>query len=346
MANGYSSGERRENVRKQLRDRKGRWIEMGLKVRFSLNNAYAVGKVTGIDGENDEVSVETPDGTTHKLGSKQLESIGAKATIPEQGEAPEQARILVGRTTQVEDPFASHPGTEIQEDVSWYGGNGYTVINGTLRGSGDIYDKPESEPVQKTTQTLRDAVNAYELTEDTTLYRGLGLFSEDTETSELLDSLQPGAVVEDKAFLSTATESSIAAEVSEGRGDTRVLFEINAPAGSKALDVDGFFKTYPSDDSSLLWDEGEIILPPGSKLRVDSRRFDEKTGNWYIKSTLLSGKRLKLPRMEEKAMIEDEKSPAKGSRERHLQDRLTWTPDQVTVTPPETKETEETPAES
>lgn len=92
MANGYSSTERRANVRKQLRDRKGRWIEMGLKVRFSLNSAYAVGEVTGIDGENDEVSVKTPDGTVHKLGSKQLESIGAKATIPENQDTPEERR--------------------------------------------------------------------------------------------------------------------------------------------------------------------------------------------------------------------------------------------------------------
>lgn len=84
MADGYSSTERRANVRKQLRDRKGRWIEMGLKVRFSLNTAYATGTVTGIDTENDEVSVETPDGVTHKLGSKELESIGAKATLPAQ----------------------------------------------------------------------------------------------------------------------------------------------------------------------------------------------------------------------------------------------------------------------
>ena len=88
MVDDYSSAERRANAKKQLRDRKGRWILMGGKVRFLLNGAYAVGEVTDIVQGTDTVSVKTPDGKTHKLGSKTLENVGAKASLPGKSAEP------------------------------------------------------------------------------------------------------------------------------------------------------------------------------------------------------------------------------------------------------------------
>jgi hypothetical protein len=88
MVGGYSSVERRANVKKQLRDRKGRWIEMGLKVRYLFNGKYVTGEVTGIDVEADEVTLKSPDGAVRVQKSKTLEGIGAKASLPGKEEKP------------------------------------------------------------------------------------------------------------------------------------------------------------------------------------------------------------------------------------------------------------------
>jgi hypothetical protein len=88
MVGGYSSVERRANVKKQLRDRKGRWIEMGLKVRYLFNGKYVTGEVTGINVEADEVTLKSPDGAARVQKSKTLEGIGAKASLPDEGEKP------------------------------------------------------------------------------------------------------------------------------------------------------------------------------------------------------------------------------------------------------------------
>jgi hypothetical protein len=81
VANGYTSAERSANAKKQLRDRKGRWIEMGARVRFLLNGVYTTGDVVGITPAADKVSVKTDDGKQHSLGSKALETVKQKADI-------------------------------------------------------------------------------------------------------------------------------------------------------------------------------------------------------------------------------------------------------------------------
>lgn len=85
MANGYTSAERRANVRKQLRDRKGRWIEMGAKVRFTLDGIERAGEIVDIDYDNDEalVAFRGKNGklTETKLKGRDLDVIANKATL-------------------------------------------------------------------------------------------------------------------------------------------------------------------------------------------------------------------------------------------------------------------------
>lgn len=91
MANGYTSAERAANAKKQLRDKKGRWVEMGGGVKFMLNGEWVSGNVTAIHPETGNVTVELTSGkykgksaTQH---AKNIETIPKKATLPEKGEA-------------------------------------------------------------------------------------------------------------------------------------------------------------------------------------------------------------------------------------------------------------------
>lgn len=123
MVDGYSSAERRANVRKQLRDRKGRWIEMGAKVRFMLNGRYETGTVTGIHEDDEEISVESPDGTTRRIRPKALESIGAKASLSrdedknKRNDDEESNRRDESKDTEEDDLDARILDLELEEDV-------------------------------------------------------------------------------------------------------------------------------------------------------------------------------------------------------------------------------------
>lgn len=84
MAKGPSSAQRRAAVAKQLRDKKGRWIEMGAKVRFLVNGIERVGEVVGLNGNDASVSYRGNNGKpmTAKINGKGLEVINSKASLP------------------------------------------------------------------------------------------------------------------------------------------------------------------------------------------------------------------------------------------------------------------------
>lgn len=84
MAKGPSSAQRRAAVAKQLRDRKGRWIEMGAKVRFLVNGVERVGEVVGINGNDASVTYRGNNGKpmTAKINGKGLDVVDSKASLP------------------------------------------------------------------------------------------------------------------------------------------------------------------------------------------------------------------------------------------------------------------------
>lgn len=90
MPNGYSPAERRANVKKQLRDRYGKWIEMGGKIKFLAGGLERIGDVLDIDGDYVVTEVETQPGGRKiraKVHRNNVEAVSAKANIrnPETG---------------------------------------------------------------------------------------------------------------------------------------------------------------------------------------------------------------------------------------------------------------------
>ena len=83
---------RSELVKKQLRDRKGRWVEMGAEAKVFLHDgSFLNGTVSGIKGEYATLSdVKKPDGTPHAgeldVHYTELEMISEKADLDDIGE--------------------------------------------------------------------------------------------------------------------------------------------------------------------------------------------------------------------------------------------------------------------
>jgi hypothetical protein len=116
-----------------------------------------------------------------------------------------------------------------------------------------------------TEQDLKDEINGIDnlidkdtLDEPTTLYRG---------TDEYGDA-QVGDTIDDKAFMSTSTDS----ETAEGFGDTVVA--IDAPAGTNAIDMNSALP----GGTGYTGNEEEYILDRGSSYTVT--RTETKAGEW------------------------------------------------------------------
>lgn len=79
----YTSYMRSVNARKQLRDRYGRWIEMGGIVKFRLLGKWFSGVVTDFSGSDVKINYRDENGSLSsiKLGRKEVESIPSKAVL-------------------------------------------------------------------------------------------------------------------------------------------------------------------------------------------------------------------------------------------------------------------------
>lgn len=91
MVKGFTSAERKAAVKKQLRDKKGRWIEMGAKVKFLFNGKETTGTVVGF--KDSSVSVETIDPDTKKTSlikvpANKVENLNAKASLDKNVKKP------------------------------------------------------------------------------------------------------------------------------------------------------------------------------------------------------------------------------------------------------------------
>lgn len=95
MANGNSTAARSARAKLQLRDSKGRWIEMG-RSRVTWYSSKAGKNLAGTamevtpDGKNAVVSVSNNDGssTNHVVAGKSLTIVESKVTLPSTGKEP------------------------------------------------------------------------------------------------------------------------------------------------------------------------------------------------------------------------------------------------------------------
>jgi hypothetical protein len=145
-----------------------------------------------------------------------------------------------------------------QQALTAYQSSGYRAMNGYLRTNSEMQDfytnsiesKADLDRHITNFDTLIDSIPPTET--DSTLYRGV-----QGKLADNLLTLQPGDSFEDKGYSSTTYDKGIATAFSKG-GATVV---INAPKGSKGLDVDRLF-----DEEAF---EFEVVLPRGTKFTVD-----------------------------------------------------------------------------
>ncbi|MDQ0962023.1 hypothetical protein QFZ66_005901 [Streptomyces sp. B4I13] len=126
--------------------------------------------------------------------------------------------------------------------------DGYTDMNKWLRFRTEP-DLVDEDQVQREVSVLTDLINVQDpTTSETTMYRGM--------RGNFLD-LREGDEFHDKGFVSTSKGEKAARKMLGVRGG--YFFTIRVPAGAQVLDVASI---------GARSDEGEIILPPGTKFRV------------------------------------------------------------------------------
>lgn len=153
--------------------------------------------------------------------------------------------------------------------LSDYVGADYRPMNNMLR------KEVEDTDVASEVATLRQMIDKAEITEDIVVWRGMNLAHygvnpgdqlHPTTLDQRLDQARQnfdGTTLSDKAFLSTSVDIGVADRFIMGRAHqsdkVAAVMEIRVPAGSRGLYVDRL--------RDKNW-EDEVILPPGSRLRV------------------------------------------------------------------------------
>lgn len=146
--------------------------------------------------------------------------------------------------------------------VKRYSRSGYRRMNQLLRSGPEGMTDADLEIIRPRVAALTDLIAVQEpTTTQTTLYRGV----EDALAMGVGDEFH------DRGFVSTSTRES----VSQGfTGDGGAMFRIVVPPGSQILPIE----SVGEDD-----DEGEVILPPGTKFRVTRviREGTDTTAPYY-----------------------------------------------------------------
>lgn len=159
-----------------------------------------------------------------------------------------------------------HAGSDSFAAEMHYSKGGDEIVNSELR---------SGEPLSPAGQKIYDGLSAaFDLPEsrlprDVEVYRGV---SDDpskgiTGNRERYANVKPGDVLEDPAFLSTAYSAT-----AKSRNE-QIVFTIRAKAGMPALPIRGHFDN-----------EGELLFPPGTKLRVDKVELIPLEKRWDMQS--------------------------------------------------------------
>jgi len=152
-----------------------------------------------------------------------------------------------------------------KQAIESYTETDYGAMNRLLRGTSARHDIPGQEPeTMKKIEALKTALDklpGYEGTTDRFIVsarlRG---------GTDYADLYQPGTVIEEKAFLSTAKTGALAAGAWNTEGYDRI-----AIVGRSGRDISNY---------SAFKDESEVLFRPGTRFRVD-RIASEKVPPWF-----------------------------------------------------------------
>ena len=141
--------------------------------------------------------------------------------------------------------------------VDLYKSNKALGLNAYLRGQ----PAGISNPVKNSIGVLDEIIDRSPISEDTSVFRGVGTLKEMFGVDNPDDLI--GKEFEDKGFISTTTNVKTAALFARDDGSSaspvRNIVSIGLPKGSKALAFE---------------DESELVLPRGSKFKIESMSIE------------------------------------------------------------------------
>lgn len=165
----------------------------------------------------------------------------------------ERGRFAAGSSGEKKDgDYASKFSHDEKYSIAHYSGLGYGEVNGLLRGN-KIQNEDEAKEHIK---NLDSAMNKTSTESDQTVYRGMY----DTPQLHSMGESSVGKTIEMPTYWSTTTDKSVAESLAFG--SKGVLFEINVPKGSRAIEAE-HFKSH-----SVQGKEKELILPRGGKYKI------------------------------------------------------------------------------
>lgn len=164
---------------------------------------------------------------------------------------------------------------EQENALQWYTDGGFDAANRALR-KGETVDPEDTRKIDE----LLGLISSSKTTSPLSVYRGRP--SANAERASELLNLEPGDEITDSGVMSTSLDFERAkfyANMDITDTQARAIVKINVPEGSSAFLVPDEFATYNSDK--------EVLLPPGSTLRVTS--VSDGDGIRNIEADLVEG---------------------------------------------------------
>lgn len=225
------------------------------------------GSVTDSDG-----NVQSPQELNAHRDKGQLFHGGAHprtpAAKPEQAKPEPTATALSGSAAH-QKSMIPKPTTAQGEALYDYVGPSYAGWNKDLRSG------LPPEQVSEQLAQLDSLIAKAKVKQPIMVYRGVRTDQTDSSGNvtqeKWLPQLEPGTVLSDMGYVSTTSQAKVASTFGESGSyegtDAGTIFEIHIPAGANALSVSqvAIGLGRPEDQ-----DEGEVLLPRGSKFEVQS----------------------------------------------------------------------------
>jgi len=154
-----------------------------------------------------------------------------------------------------------------KNSIAAYVGDDYRGINRTLRQDNHQAFAPQAEKIAGHIFNIKKSFDSLPpTTEDAIVFRKTGKTAIDAMMKAAGEvKLKKGAILVDYGVMSTSYD--------EKAFPGAIGFEIQIPKGAKAIDL----------SETINREEKEIILPPGTKLKVIEAKKDHKSYNMYLK---------------------------------------------------------------
>lgn len=261
------------------RDKDGKWLSKGDVVHVARSPAQGAFRITHI---HDDGAVNIKNLTTDRIDKRVGTEFLRKG---EPGDLP--IEVAPSKPMDLSKPNVKLDAADRQAvyDYAWDFGT-YQEVNRALRAGQPIPDDTrwqgqQPEFYRGVADRLTRLTNEGRITQPVTVYRGLA------DAPEVAHQLKPGTVFNDPGFMSTSLAEDSAREMLDAafsvpgfkpgqQNNGSVLFKVTIPAGGRALVVGDALTHSPVEEHQTSYDQKEVILPPGSRFRIDRVSVDDE----------------------------------------------------------------------